>query len=408
MADHAARPRLHPVVKATGFVSFFTDMGSEIIYPILPVFLSLLGTSRAMIGAIEGLAEGLPAVIRLFSGALADRVRNRKWLVLAGYSLSTLFKPLIALAHTSFFVLGVRLIDRIGKGIRSSPRDALVADFSDARSRGYAFGFQRGMDHAGALVGGLIGSALLYWIGTDLPSMRIAIGWSFIPGILSVITIMFFICDRADRQPARAVRVLNPFAGLRRMPRAFFLYVAGASIFTLANSSDAFLLLHARDKGVSIAALPLLWSLLHLVKSATSVWGGRLSDRAGRVPVLMTGWVLYGLVYAGFALTTGATAVWGLFTIYGLFYGLTEGAGKAVIADLVPEGMRGTAFGFWGMVEGLMLIAASLLTGWLWDRTGGTMIPFLACSALSLGAAIALGLWFRSAHSMLAREPVTR
>jgi len=392
--------RLHPVVKATGFVSFFTDMGSEIIYPILPVFLSLLGTSRAMIGAIEGLAEGLPAVIRLFSGALADRVRNRKWLVLAGYSLSTLFKPLIAFARSSVFVLAVRLIDRVGKGIRGSPRDALVADFSDKASRGYAFGFQRSMDHAGALVGGVIGFALLSWLGTDLPSMRRAIGWSFIPGILSVVTIMLFVRDKAGREPARAVRVLNPFAGLRRMPRTYFIYIAGASLFALANSSDAFLLLHARDAGLNVAILPLLWSLLHLVKSATSVWGGKLSDRAGRMPVLMTGWVLYGIVYAGFALTTGAASVWVLFTIYGLFYGLTEGAGKAVIVDLVPDGLRGTAFGFWGMIEGLMLVAASLLTGWLWDRTGSAMMPFLVCSVLSLSAAVAFGLWFRIARPL--------
>ena len=392
--------RLHPVVKATGFVSFFTDMGSEIIYPILPVFLSLLGTSRAMIGAIEGLAEGLPAVIRLFSGALADRVRDRKWLVLAGYAVSTLFKPLIAFARSSVFVLAVRIVDRIGKGVRTAPRDALVSDFSDKATRGLAFGYQRGMDHAGALLGGLIGFALLSWMGTDLPALRRAIGWSFIPGILSVVTIMLFVCDRAGREPAHAVRVLNPFAGLRRMPRPYFIYAAGASLFALANSSDAFLLLHARDEGVNVAVLPLLWSLLHLVKSATSVWGGHLSDRVGRVPVLMTGWVLYGMVYAGFALTTGAAAVWVLFTIYGLFYGLTEGAGKAVIADLVPEGLRGTAFGFWGMLEGLMLVSASLLTGWLWDHTGTAMLPFLVCSGLSLGAAIALGLWFRVARPL--------
>ena len=387
------RPKLSPVVKATGFVSFFTDMGSEIIYPILPIFLTQLGASRAMIGAIEGMAEGLPSIIKLFAGALADRVKNRKWLVLTGYALSTLFKPFIALARSSIFVLVIRLLDRVGKGIRTAPRDALVADNTDKANRGHAFGFQRGMDHAGALVGGLIGFVLLYWLGSDLPSMRKVIGWSFIPGILSVLTILFFVRDRPDRQPAKAVRVLNPFANIGQLPRSYFLYIAGASVFALANSSDAFLLLRSRDLGVKVMFIPLLWSFLHLVKSATSMWGGKLSDRVGRLPVLVTGWMLYALVYAGFALVSTAWTVWGLFLAYGFFYGLTEGASRAVIADLIPEGMRGIAFGFWGMLEGILLVTASLLTGWLWDRTGTATLPLLFCCAMSLCAAVFLALW---------------
>ena len=386
------RPRLHPVVKATGFVSFFTDMGSEIIYPILPVFLSALGASRAMIGTIEGLAEGLPAIIKLFSGALADRVRNRKWLVLTGYALSTLCKPLIAFARSSIFVLAVRVFDRVGKGIRTAPRDALVADFTDKSMRGHAFGFQRGMDHAGALVGGLIGFGLLLWLGSDLPAMRRVIAWSFIPGILSVLTILLFIRDRPERVPV-PTRVRNPFAGIQQLPRAYFIYVGVASVFAIANSSDAFLLLRAKDLGVTVPFLPLLWSALHLVKAGTSLWGGKLSDRVGRLPVLVSGWLVYGLVYAGFALSSGAWSAWALFLLYGLFYGLTEGAGKAVIADLVPEGQRGTAFGFWGMIEGLLLVAASILTGLLWDRTHGAMVPFLFCSVTALAASIALAIW---------------
>jgi MFS family permease len=381
------------VVKATGFVSFFTDMGSEIIYPIMPIFLTQLGASRAMIGAIEGLADGLPAVIRLFSGALADRVKNRKWLVLTGYALSTLFKPLIALAHTAGFVLAIRLLDRIGKGIRTAPRDALVADHTHPSNRGHAFGFQRGMDHAGALVGGIIGFVLLSWLGSDLPSMRQVIGWSFIPGILSVLTILFFIRDRPDRAPARTVRVLNPFKSVRQLPKAYFLYITGASVFALANSSDAFLLLRARDMGTEVAMLPLLWAFLHLVKSMTSMWGGKLSDRIGRLPVLVTGWFLYALVYLGFAFSSAPASAWGLFLAYGFFYGLTEGASRAVIADLIPEGQRGIAFGFWGMIEGLLLVAASLLTGWLWDVTGTSTPSLLFCGGMALLASIFLGIW---------------
>ncbi len=386
------QPRLHRVVKATGFVSFFTDMGSEILYPIMPAFLTQLGASRAMIGAIEGLAEGLPAIIKLFAGALADRVRNRKWLVLTGYALSTLFKPLVAFARSSVFVLVVRILDRIGKGIRTAPRDALVADFTDKSMRGHAFGFQRGMDHAGALVGGLIGFGLLYWLGSDLPAMRKAILWAFIPGLLSVFTIILFVRDREERV-THATPVRNPFAGLKRLPREYFLYVSMASIFAIANSSDAFLLLRAQDMGVSLTFLPLLWSLLHLVKTGTAVWGGKLSDRIGRRPVLVAGWALYALVYVGFALSTPAWSVWALFVAYGLFYGLTEGAGRAVIADLVPEGQRGTAFGFWGMLEGGLLIGTSLFTGWLWDKTGGAAVPLLVCGGAAMIAAVSLAIW---------------
>jgi MFS family permease len=389
----APRAKLSPVVKATGFVSFFTDMGSEIIYPILPVFLTQLGASRAMIGSIEGLAEGFPAVVKLFAGALSDRVRNRKWLVLLGYALSTLFKPLIALARSSVFVLVIRLLDRLGKGIRTAPRDALVADYTDKSIRGYAFGFQRAMDHAGALVGGLIAFGLLSWLGSgDMQAMRRVIGWSFIPGILSVLTILFFVRERPGRTPAPG-HVTNPFHGVGRLPRAYFIYVTGASMFAMANSSDAFLLLRAKDMGVTVTLLPLLWSCLHLVKSLTSVWGGRLSDRTGRLPVLVTGWILYAAVYAGFAVFASRWAAWALFVLYGLFYGLTEGAGRAVIADMIPEGLRGTAFGFWGMLEGFLLIAASVLTGWLWDKTGAATVPLLLGAALSLLAALFIGIW---------------
>jgi MFS family permease len=388
------RPKLSPVVRATGFVSFFTDMGSEIIYPILPMFLAQLGATRAAIGAIEGLAEGVPALIKLFSGVISDRVRNRKWLILAGYTLSTIFKPLIALSRASGQVLVFRLLDRVGKGIRTAPRDAIVADHTDSRIRGHAFGFQRAMDHAGAVSGGLIGFAFLAGLGF---SMKQAIAWSVVPGVLSVLTIVFFIREKAGRlmKPPRSVNVLS---GLGSLPRDYFFYVVCASSFTLANSSDAFLLLRARDMGVPLKLIPLLWSALHAVKALLSVWGGKLSDRRGRMPVLITGWTLYAAVYLGFAVCSGAMAAWLLFAVYGVFFGFTEGASRAIIADLVPEGQRGTAFGFWGMIEGMLLIGASLLTGWLWDRTGSAAVPLAACAALSFAAAIALGLRARMAR----------
>ena len=388
---------LHPVIRATGFVSFFTDMGSEIIYPILPIFLTQLGASRTMIGAIEGMAEGLPALIKLVAGSLSDRVRDRKWLVLIGYALSTLFKPLIALAHSAGFVFLVRLLDRVGKGIRTAPRDALIADYCEPSNRGHAFGFQRGMDHAGAMLGGLLGFGLLLLLGSNLPSMRQVIGWSFIPGILSVLVIIFFIHDKPDRaigfKEAAPASKRNPFEGVGSLPRNYFIYVSVASIFALANSSDVFLLLRAQSLGIQVAIIPLIWAFLHLVKSTTSIWGGKLSDRIGRLPVLVMGWGLYGVVYAGFAFIHSPMAVWVLFFVYGLFYGLTEGASKAVIADMIPAGQRGAAFGFWGMLEGLLLLAASLLTGWLWDRTGSPTVPLVLSGGLSLLAALFLLIW---------------
>jgi MFS family permease len=382
---------LHPTIKATGVVSFFTDLGSEMIYPILPMFLTQqLHATRFMLGWIEGLAEGFPAIVKLFSGAWADRVRNRKWLVFAGYSLSTVCKPLIGLAQSSGVALVFRLFDRLGKGIRGAPRDALVADFAGKEQRGHAFGYQRSMDHAGAMAGGLAAFALLYWAGL---SMKWIIAVSAVPGLLAVLTILFYIREKPDRVPAPIARALNPFRGLKGLPSSYFFYVGGASIFAMANSSDAFLLLRGNEIVNNLALISLVWAALHLVKSVTSLWGGKLSDRIGRIPMILGGWTVYGLIYFGFAHAQTALSVLGLFLGYGIFFGLTEGAARAVVADIVPEGRRGSAFGFWGALEGILTLAASLLTGWLWDRTGGARVPLTVCGCLSLAAALYLIVW---------------
>lgn len=384
-------PRLSGVVRAAGFVSFFTDMGSEIIYPVMPAFLRQLGASRLMIGWIEGLAEGLPAFIKLVSGSLSDRIRNRKWMVFVGYGLSTVMKPLIALAKAPSQVFAFRMLDRAGKGIRGAPRDALVADHTDARIRGLAFGYQRAMDHAGAVAGGLIGFMMLAALGLTIRKMML---WSLIPGALALATIALFLRDK----PGRVVdgRKAISLRGVAELPKEYFVYVAVASVFTMANSSDAFLLLRCSDMGIRTAVIPLLWAFLHVVKTITSLWGGRLSDRIGRWPVLLSGWVLYGWVYLGFALLEASWAAWALFAFYGLFFGMTEGASRAVIADMVPEGRRGAAFGFWGMVEGIVLVLASLATGGLWDLTGGATVPFSVCGGMSLLASVALAIMRRS------------
>ena len=410
-------PRLHPVIKATGWVSFFTDLGSEIIYPLLPAFVTGdLGASKKVFGLIEGLAEGVPAVVRYFAGALADRARSRKGLILAGYALSSAVKPFIgltklaALAVAPFLVLALRVLDKVGKGIRGAPRDALVADLA-GEARGRAFGYQRAMDHAGAMGGGLVAFLLLSALHVPLAW---AIALSAIPGLLAVLTIVLFVHD-APREGG-GVAPASPHAPLAVRPgagatpdnpdpvpdRAFRLYLVSAVLFALANSSDAFLLLRAGEMGMAVAFAPLAWALLHVVKTATSYAGGVLSDRVGRKPLLLGGWILYAGVYAGFSQAGGAWAAWALFGVYGLFFGLTEGVAKAFVADLVPKGARGRAFGLLGMVEGLLLIPASLAAGWLWDATGSGAVPLL----LNAGFALAAAAWLAAAVRAPARTHV--
>ena len=425
MANDRPRQPLHPVVRATGWVSFFTDLGSELIYPLLPDFVTgTLRASRRTFGLIEGLAEGVPSLVKLASGALADRARSRKGLILVGYLLSSLVKPFLGLAQTASAVLVLRVLDKVGKGVRGAPRDALVADLAAGR-RGRAFGYQRAMDHAGAVAGGLAAFALLRFAGLD---PRQAILLAAVPGLLSLLVIVLFVHDepeRARRAPATDGRaaaagsappagaatlagssaaVPGPATGAApsshaparvqspALSRPFRLYLVAAVLFALANSSDAFLILRAREMGLPLLMAPLAWALLHAVKSATSLWGGDLSDRVGRRPVLLGGWLLYAAVYAAFAGLSGTAAAWALFAVYGVFFGATEGVAKAYVADLVPAGARGRAFGLLGTLEGLLLIPTGLAVGWLWDATGSGRWPLAIEAALALAAAAWLGL----------------
>ncbi len=389
------KTRLHPVIRATGWLSFFTDLGSEIIYPLLPELVTgQMGASKRFFGLIEGLAEGVPALVRYFAGALADRVRSRKGLILFGYVLSSLVKPFIGLAKYAspalapFLVLVLRVFDRVGKGVRGAPRDALVADLAGG-NRGRAFGYQRAMDHAGAVGGGLAAFFLLTQLHLDIPWVIVA---TAVPGLLTVLTIVFFVRDTERPAPGPAPVPADGATG-----RPFRLYLVAAVLFALANSSDAFLLLRAGELGMAVGYAPLAWALLHVVKAATSYGGGILSDRFGRKPLLLGGWLLYAAVYAGFAAATGVGAAWALFAVYGFFFGLTEGVAKAFVADLVPPGARGRAFGLLGMVEGLLLIPTSIAAGWLWDATGSGRVPLLLNAGFALAAAAWLALAVRPA-----------
>jgi len=385
-------------VKATGWVSFFTDLGSEIVYPMLPQFvIGTLRAPKAWLGLMEGLAEGTPAIIRYFSGRLADRVKNRKWLIFAGYGISSVAKPFIGLAKFAALALAplivtlLRVVDKIGKGIRTAPRDALVADYAE-KERGRAFGFQRAMDHAGAVAGGLAAFLLLGLLKLDI---AVAIALSAVPGVFALLTILLFVREKAGRSPTTGERGATG-AAAGGLSRTYYAYLVAVVLFAMANSSDAFLLVRAQEMGIQAVLLPLAWSLLHVVKTITSYAGGGLSDRVGRRPLLLAGWVLYGAVYTGFASASGAAAGWWLFGAYGVFFGLTEGVAKAFVADMVPEGARGAAYGLLGMMEGLLLIPSSLLAGWLWDLTGDGQVPLSLNALFALAAALWLALFVRA------------
>lgn len=383
----ASTPRLGRNVYALTVVSFLTDVSSEMIYPLLPAFLTtMLGASASFVGAIEGAAESTAALLKLASGWWSDRVRQRKPLVVAGYVIASLMRPLVALARTASQVLFIRVSDRVGKGIRNSPRDALVADSVDPAIRGRAFGFHRSGDNAGGVVGPLIAFALLNWRHVDL---RTVFWWAALPGALAVATVIFGV--REVPKQRRAAAGTGPTLDLSQPLGAQFWTVLGVILlFTLGNSTDAFLLLRAQQLGVPIALAPILWACLHVVKTASGTPGGILSDRLGRKPLLVAGWLLYALVYLAFGLAWTGWQAWALFAVYGVFFGLTEGTERALVADLVSPERRGTAFGWYNLTIGIGALPASIVFGELWDRYGSrTAFDFGAMMAL----AAALGMF---------------
>ena len=392
-SPRANAPRLGRNVLVLAAVSFLTDASSEIIYPLLPIFLTtVLGTSAAAVGAIEGAAETTSALLKLASGWWSDRASRRKPLVVAGYALASLARPLVAVAQSAAQVLAIRLTDRVGKGIRGSPRDALIAESVDPAIRGRAFGFHRAADHAGAVVGPLIAFALLRW--EQLP-LRTVFLFAALPGVLSVIVLVLGV--RETPRHARAASATKK-AGVPSLDvslgRAFWTFLASVLLFTLGNSTDAFLILRANQLGVSVALIPILWAALHVVKSAASVPGGALSDRFGRKPLILAGWAVYAAVYIGFGRATETWHAWALFLAYGTFFGLTEGTQAALIADLVGQARRGTAYGWYYLAVGIGALPASVLFGLIWDRVSPR-------AAFDVGA----GLAFAAALVLLAVRP---
>ena len=403
--------RLPRNVVAISVVSLLNDASSEIIYPLLPAFLKgLLGVSSpyaaAVIGLIEGAAESVSSLLKLFSGYFSDRTGRRKGLVVFGYGLASVVRPLLALASNWYQVLAVRFTDRVGKGLRSAPRDAMIADAAPASERGLAFGFHRAMDHGGAVLGPLIGLALLWLVAAD-PETPTAADYSTIflfasvPALLAMLVLIFAVRE-TDKGPkaAAAPAPAAPAAAtvrltLRGFDANFKWFLVLVALFTLSNSTDAFLIRRAQMAGVSTGqGTLLLWSALHLSKVVSSVVGGDLSDRLGRKTLIVSGWLLYAAVYLGFAYVSTPLGAWSLFLVYGVYFGLAEGAEKALVADLVRPEQRGTAYGLYNLAFGITVLPASLLMGALWDAWSPEA-AFYTSAAIGTTAALLLALFVR-------------
>jgi MFS family permease len=387
------KPPLPRTVKALGAVSLANDTASDMIVPLLPAFVTgVLGMSPAFLGTLEGIAESTASLLKLVAGWYSDRIQRRKAFATGGYAISNLVRPLIGLATAGWHVLGLRFADRVGKGIRTSPRDALVAAAVSPQQRGQAFGLQRALDNAGAVAGPLIASLLMLVLHA---SLRLVFLLSIVPGLIALLILATQVKEGEAARPAPAepaarpaVSAASPLKG--GIPRgAFRVYLLAVLLFTLGNSSDVFLALRAQDLGVPLALIPTIWMLLSLVRALTATRGGQLSDRIGRRPAILAGWFVYAAAYAGFALAREAWHVWALFLFYGLYYGLVEGPERALVADLVPAGQHGRAYGWFHLCVGIGALPASLGFGFLW-RAFGAPVAFAAGAVMAFVAAVVL------------------
>ncbi|HOS53882.1 MAG TPA: MFS transporter [Anaerolineaceae bacterium] len=391
---------------AVGFTSMFMDISSEMVMNILPLFLSnVLGVQTSIIGLIDGIAEATASILKLFSGWLSDRLGGRKWLAVAGYGLSALVKPFFYIANSWGLVAGVRWADRVGKGIRTAPRDALVADSVTPDVRGLAFGFHRAMDTAGAFIGILI-AALVVWLTqkSDVllarSTFQIIVLASLLPALLAVLSLVVGAQDVAV-QGQRAA----PKFSLRNMGKPFTIFMVIVSLFTLGNSADAFLVLRAQNLGVSVLGILIMLAAFNLIYTLVSTPAGSLSDRIGRRRLIIGGWLVYAVIYFGFALARSSWQVWVLYALYGVYYGLAYGSAHALVADLVPENLRGTAYGTYNAVIGLLAFPASFIAGVLWQGIGawtglGPSAPFFFGGLLALLAALLMLFWMPAIHTV--------
>ena len=375
-------------VWALGWVSLFTDISSEAIISVLPLFLTTtLGASVTTVGLIEGIAEATASILKVFSGAISDYWGQRKSLAVLGYGLSTLVKPLFAIASSPSWVLLARFADRTGKGIRAAPRDALVADVTDASNRGAAYGLRQSLDTIGALLGPLLAMLVL---DRSPQNFRLVFWLAVIPGIIAVMFLVFGVKEPRQQQNQQRVNPLNRSA-LSSLGSNYWWLLLAVLIFNLGNSSDAFLLLKAQQVGIPAAFIPLTLVVQNLTYALFAYPLGRLSDRISRRQLLIGGWLIYALVYGGLALTDRAPQFWILLAVYGVHLAMTQGTITALVADLVPANLRGTAFGFLNLAVGVALFPASLLAGLLWQQFGSE-VAFAVSSGLALLAICLLAI----------------
>ena len=386
--------RLPRNIWAVTIASFFTDVSSEMIFNLVPLYLAnVLGVGTAIIGLIDGIAETTASLMKVYTGSLSDKLGQRKWLAVAGYALSTISKPFLFIATTWEAVLGVRFSDRLGKGIRTAPRDALVADSIDEKQRGLAFGVHRAGDTAGAFLG--IGfAALIVWLteanGIDLTrhTFQIAVLASFIPAVLGVLVLM----GMASEVPMKTKRA-SALPSLEGLDTRFKLFLLVVLLFTLGNSSDSFIILLGQNRGLDIFQIMLMLMTFNFIYASLSGPFGSWSDKIGRRKLIIGGWIAYGLVYLGLALSNAGWHVWVLYALYGIYYAATDGVGRALVADFVPVERRGAAYGLYNAAIGITVLPASVIAGVLWQGVGswtgfGASAPFYFGAALALLAGV--------------------
>ncbi len=387
---------------AVSLTSLLTDISSEMVLHLVPLYLSaVLGVGVHVIGLIEGVAKSVASLLKLVSGRVADRFRRRKWLAVAGYGISALSKPFFLWATSWQSVAAVRWVERVGKGVRTAPRDALLADSAPAERRGFVFGLHRAADTLGAVIGLGVAMAVISYLGTgstlDASTFRWVVVCSLVPALAAVAVLAFGAKDIA---PSSKEPKSKPSLAFRGLGKRFFIFLAIVALFDLGDSSDAFLVLRASERGLGLMGILSLLALFNIVYALISTPAGRLSDRFGRRRVLVAGWGLYALVYLGLARVENEHQLWPLFALYGVYYGLTHGTAKAFVTDLVPEDLRGTAFGTYHALVGVLDLPASVIAGVLWQGFGhfggfGAAAPF-TFSAITAGtAALALWIWHR-------------
>jgi len=383
---------------AVSLTSFFMDISSEMVINLLPLFLSnVLNVGTVVIGVIDGIAEMTASLLKVFSGWLSDRLRARKWLAVAGYGISALAKPFFYIASV-WTVAIARWADRVGKGVRTAPRDALVADSIEDRQRGLAFGFHRAADTGGAVLG-LVIALLIIWftqsadIKLELGTFQTIVLISLIPAALAVISLAL-----GAREVAVTGQRARPRITFKGLGKPFLVFMLIVGLFDLGNSSDAFLILRAQERGLSLIGILGMLITFNLVYTLISTPAGSLSDRIGRKRLIVGGWLIYAAIYLGFALANTGWHVWVLYVLYGVYYGLAYGTAKAMVADIVPAELRGTAYGTYNAVLGILDFPASAIAGLLWQGLGpwkgfGAPAPFFFGAALALAAAVLMLLW---------------